>query len=536
MECLRISEAEAGEGDEFEKMNNNIKFLPLWKNTIKNRGFYESIFPFLYSILSWFILGLPTEIKSFFVISLVFVISYIFTCFLFVLKVLHKKLYYSALIIAVALLLVPFLSRLNLLNIGYSALIVVTSSFLLLHRFFYSTYNRILPKERKTKIQQWLLFTGRKIWSSISNLKLSPWHLLFINFLVLIVLLMLDSLRFLNFSTQNDTLNDTFIQINVIVFTLILSLSLAIVTSNEYSRIVKYYIELYQGWNLLFFLAYLVIIIVSMLYTNNIVYILSIFMIMNSFVFIVNLAGQTSTEKIINRLVGKLENEINKGHYSFITTIKTSVNLRNNNGFNVTTSVIDKHKEFEYNIDLLEQLAIKAFQNRDRDTFKRIIRGYLNIGRFFIMKCKDTDKNKISNFLAQILFLSRQAKQDDEFLNIIIKELIYDYTPPIPDIPIWNSQRFKLMVSIAEDNKKSKDRFNYIISILIKMLISKRGLQFENTEEYNELENIVKTNQENIDKFQIKNNLSRDKFGDVMKKQSFEEAKEKILKALDLDI
>jgi len=61
-------------------MNNNIKFLPLWENRIKNRGFYESIFPFLYSILSWFILGLPTEIKSFFVISLVFVISYIFTC------------------------------------------------------------------------------------------------------------------------------------------------------------------------------------------------------------------------------------------------------------------------------------------------------------------------------------------------------------------------------------------------------------------------------------------------------------------------
>ncbi len=310
-----------------------------------NGGFYESIFPFLYSILSWFILGLPTEIKSFFVISLVFVISYIFTCFLFVLKILHKKLYYSALIIAVALLLVPFLSSLNLLilNIGYSSLIVVASSFLLLHRIFYSTHNRILPKDRKTKIQQWLLFTGRKIWSPISNLKLSPRHLLFINFLVLISLLMLDSFRFLNFSIRNDT----FVQISVIVFTLILSLSLAIVTSNEYSRIVKYYIELYQGLNLLFFLAYLGVIIVSMFYSNNIVYILSIVMIMNSFLFIVNLAQQTSTEKIIDRLVSKLEDELNKGNYGFITTIKTSVNLRNNNGFNVTTSVIDKHKEFE---------------------------------------------------------------------------------------------------------------------------------------------------------------------------------------------
>lgn len=166
-------------------MNINVKFLPLWKNTIKNRNnlFYNSIFPFLYSILSWFILGLPTKINSFFVISLVFVISYIFTCFLFVLKVLHKKLYYSSLIIAVALLLVPFLSRLNLLNIGYSALIEVISSFLLLHRIFYSTYNRILPEDRKAKIQQWLVFTGRKIWSVISNLKLSLQHLLFINFL-----------------------------------------------------------------------------------------------------------------------------------------------------------------------------------------------------------------------------------------------------------------------------------------------------------------------------------------------------------------
>ena len=137
-----------------------------------------------------------------------------------------------------------------------------------------------------------------------------------------------------------------------------------------------------------------------------------------------------------------------------------------------------------------------------------------------------------------ILFLSRQTKQDDEFLDIIIKELIYDYTPLIPDIQIWNSQRFKLMVSIAEDNKKSKDRFNHIISTLIKMLISKRGLQFENTEEYRELKEIIRSNQEIIDKLQITNNLEWYNFADVKKKkkQSFEEAKEKILKALDLDI
>jgi len=315
-------------------MNINVKFLPLWKNRIKNRNnlFYNSIFPFLYSILSWFILGLSTEINSFFVITFVFVISYIFTCFLFVLKVLHKKLYYSSLIIAVALLLVPFLSRLNLLNIGYSALIVVTSSFLLLHRIFYSTYNRILPEDRKAKIQQRLVFNGQKIRSSISNLKLSPRQLLFINFLVLMSLLMLDSFRFLNFSIRNDT----FVQINVIVFTLILSLSLAIVTSNEYSRIVKYYIELYQGWNLLFFLAYLGVIIVSMFYSNNIIYILSIVMIMNSFLFIVNLAQQTSTEKIIDRLVSKLENEISEGHYSFTTIKKTSVKSSNINESNLT--------------------------------------------------------------------------------------------------------------------------------------------------------------------------------------------------------
>ena len=365
--------------------------------------------------------------------------------------------------------------------------------------------------------QQRLLFNGQKIRSSISNLKLSPQHLLFINFLVLMSLLMLDSFRFLNFSIRNDT----FVQINVIVFTLILSLSLAIVTSNEYSRIVKYYIELYQGWNLVFFLAYLGVIIVSMLYINNIIYILSIFMLMNSFAFIVNLAQQTSTEKMIDRLVSKLENEIREGHYSISTIKKTSVNLCNSNGFNVTTSVIDKHKEFEYNIDLLNQLAIKAFQNRDRDTFKRIIRGYLNIGSFFIMKCKDADKNKVSNFLAQILFLSRQTKQDDEFLDIIIKELIYDYTPLIPDIQIWISQRFKLMVSIAEDNKKSKDRFNHIISTLIKMLFDMSGLQFENTEEYRELKEIIQNNQEVIDKLQITNNLEWYNFADVKKKTIF---------------
>ena len=68
------------------------------------------------------------------------------------------------------------------------------------------------------------------------------------------------------------------------------------------------------------------------------------------------------------------------------------------------------------------------------------------------------------------------------------------------------------------------------------MLISKRGLQFENTEEYRELKEIIRSNQEIIDKLQITNNLEWYNFADVKKKQSFEEAKEKILKALDLDI
>ena len=68
------------------------------------------------------------------------------------------------------------------------------------------------------------------------------------------------------------------------------------------------------------------------------------------------------------------------------------------------------------------------------------------------------------------------------------------------------------------------------------MLFDMSGLQFENTEEYRELKEVIRSNQEIIDKLQITNNLEWYNFADVKKKQSFEEAKEKILKALDLDI
>jgi len=277
-------------------------------------------------------------------------------------------------------------------------------------------------------------------------------------------------------------------------------------------------------------------------------------MIVNTFVFILSLTKQTSSEKIVGRLFNKLENEINKGNYSFIKSTKSKPNWSNVKGFNITSGIVDKNKGFEYNIDLLNQLATKALQNKDRDTFTKIIRGYLNLSRFFLRRCKN-ERDKVSNMLTQIRTISFQAKEDNEFLEILINEIVYDYNLHefFIDIQIWNLQRFRLMVSIAEENKENKERFNYIISVLIKMIISKMMegrfgpkithnnfsnesyIQFKNTNEYKELEKLVKNNQKKIIKTQIKKSLDMYKYENELEKKFFEESKKNVLKELKLE-
>jgi len=527
----------------------NIKlFTTGWKSTMKNINLTKLIYPLLFSVIIWFLVGLTVEVKSFFIIVIILILSYIFTCFLFVLKGIYKKVYYLILALSLILITLPFIPK---LDIHHSTLIWYILSFLILHRVFYSIYNWALPINRRIKIQQRLFYIKQKIGILINNLKISPSHLLTLNFLALIILLVLEYRDVLNFSVSMDTI----ILVNITVYALILPLSLAIVTSNEYSKISKYYVELYQGWNLLFFLSYILLIPISMMYSSNYVSILSIFMIVNTFAFILNLTKQTSSEKIVERLFSKLENEINKGNYSFIRSTKSTLSWSNVKGFNINTGIIDKHKEFEYNINLLNQIAVKAIQNKDGDTFTKIIRGYLNISRFFLMVCKDDEKYKVSNLLSQIVTLSLKAKQDDGLLYLIINEMDCDYgvIDMIIDIQIWNLQRFKLMVSIAEKNKENKERFNHIISVSIHMLISKmmegkfeprivQGrfsnasyIDFKNTEEFKELENIVNNNFHQIDENQIKDQLDMHIYENKMDQKFFDESKTKVLKELGLD-
>ena len=382
-----------------------VKFLPTLKNTIKNFSFGSFIYPVLFSIFIGFILEFGMEFKYIIILSSVFILSYVFTCFLFVLNGLYKKIYNFILVLAVVSLIIPFIPKLNILNIINSSLWYI-SSFLVFHRLFYSIYNSIFSLKRKIKIQQILFINYQKTWLWIRNLQMSSSRLLLLNILLLTILLSFEYIDALNFSISKDTI----VKINVTIYALILPLSLAIVTSNEYSKISKYYVELYQGWNLLFFLSYIFIIFISIINPHNIVSILSVFMIVNTFVFILNLTKQTSSEKIVGRLFGKLENEINKGNYSFIKSTKSKFNWSKIKGFNITTGIIERNKEFEYNIDLLNQLATKAIQNKDRDTFTKIIRGYLKLSRFFLRICKK-DKDKVSNLLFQIQTLSLQSKR-----------------------------------------------------------------------------------------------------------------------------
>lgn len=546
---------------------NGIKFIPTLKNTIKCFSLGSFIYPLLFSIFIWFALGFTIEPKYFLIVVSVFIISYVSTSFLFVLKGLHKRIYYFLLLISVLLILIQFIpaidraglskesqSIINSINIILGKIQQITSffyisCFVVSHNIFFYSYNSVFPIGRRIKIQQKINFFKQKIGISISNLKISLYGLLIPNILALIILSILEYVGVFNFNISRDAIA----QINVTVFALILPLSLAIVTSNEYSKISRYYTELFQGWNLLFFLSYILVIFLSISYQNGFVSILSITMIINTFVFILNLAKQTSTEQIVGRLFNKLENEINNGNYRFIKSTKSKINWNAVTGLKVTTKIVDKNKEFESTIDLLNQLAAKALQNKDRDTFTTILRGYLNLSRFFLITIK-TDKDKVANLLSQIYTQSINAKQDDEFLKILLQEMVYDYSlsESFIDIKIWNLQRFNLMKGIAENNKERKEVFTYIVSLLIKMVIIKMMegkfgpqitynsfsnnsyIQFKNTEEYKELEKLIENNKKKISCERIRNDLDMHKYGNKLETDFFEESKRNILKELKL--
>lgn len=507
-------------------------------NTVKNVTFGSILFSALFSLLSWFVLGLNVDMSSIIILIFIFVLSYVTSCFLFILEWQYKKIY-CALLIVTTLLFTFTLSKAYFL------------SFFALHRGFYSLYGRIMPPDRKIKIQQKLFIFKQKIDLWINNLKINPKTLFKLNLSLTLILLFLYYLSFVNIEMREDTL----IQINITIYAFILPLSLSIVTSNEYSKISKYYSELYQGWNFLFFSSYLLLIIFSVIYPNGYISILSIFMMVNTFVFILNLTEQTSHERIIERLLGKLQNEINKGNYNLIRTSKSEFSWKAVNGFDADTRIIDKNKDFEYTIDLLNQLAVKAIQNKDRDTFTKIIRGYFNLSRFFLRVCKKEDKGKITTFLSQITAISMGTELDDEFFKILINEIIYDYGlhEYFIDIRILNLERFKLMIYIAEKNEKDKDRFNYIVSGLIEMLIirimeGKFGpiithngfsnttyLQFKDTDEFKELRKLIRSKRKKLDKSRIRKNLEMYTYESEIEQNFFVESKRNVLKELNLD-
>lgn len=525
-----------------------IRFFSALKNTIKSPTLGSLIYPILFTTFLLFDFDVNIQL-NYFIILLIITLSYIFTCFLFVFNGIHKKLYYLTLGLAFVIMIIPLLPKSNFLNIKYPSLVWYISSFLIFHRVFYYSYNLALPINRRTKLKQMLALTKQKTGLLIRNLQISPSNLLILNFFITVILWVLNNFDYLSISIGNDTI----VQINATIYALILPLSLAIVTSNEYSKISKYYAELYQGWNLLFFLSYLIIIIASIMFPNDIVTILSLFMILNTFAFILNLTKQTSTEEIVGRLFNKLENEINKGNYSFIKSTKSSINWSAITGLKITEGIVDKNKEFEYNIDLLNQLASRAIQNNDKDTFIRIVRGYLNLSRFFLRISK-SDKEKVSNLLSQIHTLSRQAVRDYEFLKILIDEINHDYRlhEIFIDIKVWNLQRLKLMISVAENNKDTEEVLNYAASVLIKMLLSKvmegkfgpksiynnfsneSYVQFNNTDEYKELEKFIKNNEKNIDKIQIIRNLDLYRYENESEQKFFDESKKELLKSLKI--
>ena len=504
-----------------KKKTNFVQYIELIKNSLKF-SIIGSIFPFLFCI---FLIILRNDFTENMIIYLfVFILTYILDLVLNITKWSYKTFYWRIYGIFSLILIWSILSTLELLkfsiiinktlflfNINYlfNEYVILLTIFIISQRFYYYIQNIILPFEKQIKTKRY--FYQKYVWlkEQIMYLKLEIKSLFIINILLTLFLILLYFNKIIKFDTTNLISFGSLLQTNATIYALILTVTVAILGTNTYLRKIYSSKILFSGVNFLFFISYTILILFCLLHPTNILFILTLFMLINTFIFMMHLFDNQKIGYIINILNKVIFENIDKKIFNpYVISTKSSFFCSGVKGTVFESGSTNKHEDFKSAFDNLEELAIEAEKNGDKQIFVELIKNYFVLGRYFLYRCDEENKNYLTVYLTPIWKIYKNSKLNEEYKDLIIETILDDYICPecCFDIKTWNLERFRLMSLILQITSE-KEKKEYIISRLIEMIIirmmerttvihngfsNQSYKNFKNTDEFKELKKTIK--------------------------------------------
>lgn len=543
-------------------MQKNIRFDQYLKcifNSIKKITLSNLIFPLLF-VISIFLL-FKTQNNTFFYLLILF-LGYVFNLILSITKTFYKKVYWLFFIISGVIFLWSTLSLLRILdfsflinkqvisinlNFLFHPYLISLTFFIITQRAFYYFWNLILPYQKQTKMKQFIYQKYIRLKENILHLKISLKTLFIANILVTAFIVVLYFFEILKFDTNSLISYDALLQTNATIYTLVLTITVAILGNNKYLRKIQPIKILFSGINLIFFITYTALVLLCIVFPFEFLFIISFFMLINAFIFMMHLIDNQKIGHIINYLNKIVYDNFSRKNFNpNITSTKNKLLWNNVKGMNIESGSIDKYEEFKSAFDSLEEIGLEAEKNGDRKIFLEVIRNYFEIGRYFLYQCDKESKKYLATYLSPIWGIYNSIKSNKEYRQIIINSVLNDYrcSEHFLDIKVWNLERFKLMVSIFQSTSEKNEK-NYITSILIKMLtirmVEKMQIryndfsnqsykQFQNTDEFMELRKSLKKNKTSWQ--EVQKNLKMFKFQDKNEQKEYDDATKSIIDEL----
>jgi len=543
-----------------QKKNRFNQYIECTLNSVKRISLSNLIFPILFVVCVILLLGNITD--NILLYCSIFLIAYLFDLILSITKWYYKKLYWIIFFIMAGIILWSILSifqllkydllinkKLVLLNLNYvfHRYILLAGFFVVAQRFFYHIWNLVLPYQKQTKINKFLYQKYILLKEKIFHFRINLNNLFLINIFLTIFLTVLYLFKILKFNSNTLISFDALLQTNATIYTLILTITVAILGNNKYLRKIQPIKILFSGINLIFFVAYTILVLLCMIMPFDFLFIISFHMLINAFIFMMHLIDNQKIGHIINYLNKIIYDNFSQKIFNpNITSTKNKFSWNNVKGTSIESGSVDKYEEFKSAFDSLEEIAIEAEKNGDRKIFTEMIKNYFEISRYFLYQCDKDSKKYLATYLSPIWRIYDSIKSNKEYKQIIIASILNDYrcSEHFLDIKVWNLERFKLMISIFQSTSEKKEK-NFIASILIKMLTirmmemmqilfnnfsNQSYKQFQNSEEFAELKKSM--NKSNISWKEIEENLKKFKFQDQNEQKKYDDYIIKIISEL----
>lgn len=517
----------------------------------------------IFSLLFLIILPYLSGLRFNYLMKFVFVfIIYSLSLILIITKFFYKKIY-NGLIVFVGLILfwhilslygllsleLTFKDNIFLLNLNYifSKYVLLFVSIIIFQKIYYLLWDIILPHQKQIKIKQFIYQKLIRLKEEVLHFKISLNTLFIFNILLTTLIIILYFFKILKFDTTSLISFDALLQTNATIYTLILTITVAILGNNKYLKKIQPIKILFSGVNLIFFITYTTLVLLCIIAPFNFLFIISFHMLINAFIFMMHLIDNQKIGHIINYLNKIIyDNFSNKNFNPNITSTRNKLVWNNVKGMNIESGSIDKYEEFKYAFDSLQEIGLEAEKNGDRKIFLDIIRNYFEISRYFLYQCDKDSKKYLATYLSPIWRIYDIINSNKEYRQIIISSILNDYrcSEHFLDIKVWNLERFKLMISIFQSTSEKKEKY-FIISILIKMLtlrimekiqVEYNGFsnqsykEFQNTEEFSELKKSLKKNK--VSWKEVQKNLKIFKFQNQTEQKEFDKYVQEIIKEL----